>query len=152
MKTKIRQTKLAEFSRVKAITKKAYSIPYKQNGLITTPHESENEKEQVLKKEVFILAAIVDNKIVGAVRYRFEGSNNLYFFKLAVLKTYRNKGVGALLINKLEKIASAHNCKKVLLDCAREKKLDKYYERLGFKVDKTEKREKHCLVFMSKKI
>jgi GNAT superfamily N-acetyltransferase len=152
MKKIIRQAKLTEFSRVKAITKKAYSIPYKTNGLITTPHESENEKAQVLKKEVFILVAIVDNKIAGAVRYRFEGLNNLYFFKLAVLKTYRNKGIGASLINKLERVASQHNCKKVLLDCAREKKLDKYYEKLGFRVDKVEQRNKHCLVFMSKKI
>lgn len=152
IKALIRQAKFDELSRIIYITKLAYKIPYKNVNFVTQPHESKDEQEQIKNKEEFIIVAIIKDKIVGAVRYKVDKQNNLYFFKLAVLKTYRGFGAGSLLIDKIEKIASKKGCTKLMLDCAQEKKLDGYYKKFGFKVDKIEEKIKHHVVYMSKKI
>ena len=148
----IRQFKIRELIRVRYITKLAYKVPYKEETLITKPHESEDEENKIKNKEEFILVALIEDKIVGAVRYNFNELNNLYFFKLAVLKSYRKCGIGFLLINEIEKIAKKKGCKKVLLDCAQEKRLDEYYKKFGFSINKVEKKINHHAVYMSKSI
>ena len=117
----IKHAKLNELSRVEYITKLSYKIPYKNNTLITKLHEPKNIKDSFLKKEFYVIVAVQDNKIVGAVRYKFIEKNQLYFYKLAVLKTYRNKSVGSMLIKEVEKVAERKGRTKILLDCAREK-------------------------------
>jgi len=116
----IRHAKLNELPRVKYITKLAYKIPYKDNTLVTKSHEPKNIKDSFLKKEFHIIVAVYNNKIVGAVRYKFDNKGYLYFYKLAVLKTYRNLGIGSLLIGELEKVAVKKSCAMILLDCAHE--------------------------------
>jgi len=148
----LRHAKLNELARVKFITKLAYKIPYKENTLITKSHEPKDVKEQFSRKEFFIIVAFYNDKIVGAVRYKIDKANNLYFYKLAVLKTYRKLGIGSLLIGELEKVAIKKSCAKILLDCAQEKKLDDYYKKFGFKIDKIEPHLDHHDVYMSKKI
>ncbi len=151
-KISIRPIKLIELPRVLYITKLAYKVPFKKNTLITKSHEPKNIRESFLNKEFFVIAAIIKNKIIGSIRYKFVKNNNLYCYKLAVLKTFRNKGVGSSLINKLEKIAKIKKCRKILLDCAQEKKLPDYYKELGFKIDKVEKHLDHHDVYMSKSV
>ena len=151
-KVSVRRAKLNEYSRIKFITKLAYKIPYKKDTLVTKPHESKDEECQFKKKKVHILVATAGNKIVGAIRYKLSKPNNLYFFKLAVLKTYRNAGIGSLLISELEKIAKKKGVQKMSLDCAKEKKLDRYYIKFGFKIEKVEDKNRHRLVHMSKKV
>lgn len=87
----IKYATLSELSRVMLVTKLAYKIPYKENTLVTKPHEPENIKEKFLNKDFFVLTAVCDDKIVGAVRYEIRENNHLYFFKLAVLKPYRKQ-------------------------------------------------------------
>lgn len=151
-KTAIKSAGVNDLARVIAITKSAYKAPYKKGGLITVSFESSDIKEKFLKKDFFVLTAIIDDKIVGAVRYKFDQDGNLYLYKLAVLKTYRRLGIGSLLINKLEKIARKKGCKKILLDCAKEKGLVEFYEKFGFQVDKVKKHQDHHDVFMSKAV
>jgi len=67
----VKHAKLNELSRVKYITKLAYKIPYKNNTLITKSHEPKNIKDSFLKKEFYVIVAVQDNKIIGAVRYKF---------------------------------------------------------------------------------
>ena len=148
----IKHAKLNELPRVKYITKLAYKIPYKNNTLITKSHEPKNIKDSFFKKEFYVIVAVQDNKIVGAVRYKFIEKNQLYFYKLAVLKTYRNKGMGSTLIKEVEKVAERKGCAKILLECAREKKLSEYYQKLGFKIDIIKKHFDHHDVYMSKRI
>ena len=119
---------------------------------MTRSHESKDLIEQFLKKEFFALVAIVNDKIIGAVRYKFDNNNNLYFYKLAVLKTHRKNNVGASLIGELKKIAAKKNCAKIHLDCAQEKKLDIYYKKFGFKIDKIKPHLDHHDVYMSKRV
>jgi GNAT superfamily N-acetyltransferase len=150
--TTLKQAKLSDLARVIYVTKQAYKTPYKKNTLITKTHEPKDVKEQFLSKAFFVIVAIQNNKIVGAIRYKFIGKNSLYFFKLAVLKTYRNKSIGSLLVNEIEKVANKKNCNKILLDCAQEKKLHDYYKKLCYKIDKIKKHLDHHDVYMSKKL
>ncbi len=147
-----RQAKLSELSRVSYITKLAYKIPYKENALVTKSHEPKDLAERFLKKEFFIIVVIIDSKIVGAVRYKFVEKSNLYLYQLAVLKTQRKKGIGAILISEIEKIAKKKGCDKITLDCAEEKKLAGYYQKFGFKIDEIKKHLDHHDVYMSKKV
>lgn len=148
----IRHANLNELSRVISITKLAYKIPYKKDTLVTKSHESKDVNEQFSKNKFFIIVAVFNDKIVGAVRYKFVENRGLYFYKLAVLKTHRNKGIGALLIDEIENIAKKKKYNKILLDCAREKKLHDYYKKFGFQIDEIKKHLDHHDVYMSKKI
>lgn len=148
----IRNAKSNELFRIKYITKLAYKIPYKENTPTTKPHKSNNIKINFFKKEFFVIVAILNNKIVGAVRYKFFEENSLYFYKLAVLKTHRNKGIGVLLVSQIEAIANKKGLTKILLDCMQEKKLPEYYKKLGYKIDKVKQHQDHYDVYMSKKI
>ena len=148
----IRHAKSNELLRIKYITKLAYKIPYKENTLITKSHEPNNIKSSFFKKEFFVIVAIFNDKIVGAVRYKLLGENSLYFYKLAVLKTHRNKGVGALLINQIEAVAKKKGITEIELDCAQEKNLPEYYKKFGYKINKVKQHQDHHDVYMSKRI
>lgn len=148
----IRHAKFIELPRIILITKLAYKIPYKENTITTKPHEPENVKQMFLNKKFFVLAAVCDDKIVGAARYEIREKSILYFFKLAVLKAYRKQHIGTLLVKKIESIAKRKKCGKIQLDCVKEKKLDGYYKKFGFKIDTIRKHHDYHEVYMSKKI
>jgi len=148
----IRYAKSNELLRIKYITKLAYKIPYRENTFITKSYEPDNIKSSFLEKEFFIIVAVFNNKIVGAIRYKLFEKNSLYFYKLAVLKTHRNKGIGALLIKQIEVVAKRRGLTKILLDCMQEKKLPEYYKKFGYKIDKIKQHQDHHDVCMSKKI
>lgn len=152
VKFSIRHAKLNELPRIKYITKLAYKIPYRENTSITKSHEPDNIKSGFSEKEFFIIVAIFNDKIVGAVRYKFLEKNSLYFYKLAVLKTHRNKGIGTSLIKQTEVAAKRKGITKILLDCMQEKKLVEYYKKFGYKIDKVKRHQDHHDVYMSKKI
>ena len=152
IKFSIRHAKLNELLRIKYITKLAYKIPYKEDTLITKSYEPDNIKSSFSKKEVFIIVAIFNDRIVGAVRYKFFEKNSLYFYKLAVLKTHRNKSIGTSLIKQVEVIAKKKGIAKIKLDCAQEKKIPEYYKKFGYKIDKVKQHQNHHDVYMSKKI
>jgi len=147
-----RHAKQNELARVTFITKLAYKIPYKENTLITKSHEPKDIADHFKNKKLFIIVACYNNKIVGAVRYKLNKRNSLYFYKLAVLKTYRNLGIGSSLVLELEKIALKNGYVKIFLDCAQEKKLTNYYKKFGYKIDKIKKHLDHHDVYMSKKL
>lgn len=154
-KFSIRHAQISELPRVMLITKLAYKIPYKEGALITKSHEPVDIKIQFSNKNFFALIAVLDGKIVGAVRYKFLESGDIYLYKLAVLKSYRNRkirSIGNVLVDEVEKIAIKKKCKKLLLDCAQEKELTHYYKDLGYKVDKVKKHLDHHDVYMSKKV
>lgn len=147
-----RHVTINELSRIMLITKLAYQAPHKENSVITKPHEPENTREMFLSKKFFVLAAVCDDKIIGAVRYEIRENNSLYFFKLAVLKAYRKQHIGSALVKNIEHIAKRKQCAKIQLDCLKEKQLDGFYKRLGFKVDTMKRHKEYHKIYMSKKI
>ncbi len=148
----IRYAESNELTRILYITKLAYKVPYKENTPVTAPHEPVNIRERFLKNEIKIVVAILDNKIVGSVRYELMAENCLYLNKLAVLKTHRNKGIGSALIKEVEKIAANKHYREIRFDCLREKKLPNYYKKLGYIVERIKKHRGYHEVYMSKRV
>lgn len=148
----IRKAELNDLQEIAEVTKEAYSVPKNKTGLVTNADNFSKLLEDFQQRKIEILIAILDKKIIGAIRYKFPDSDNAYFCKLAVRKEYRNQGIATQLIQHVELIAKEKNCKKILLDCALEKGLVPYYEKLGYKVDKIKKHHDHHDVDMSKKL
>ena len=148
----IRKAKIDELSRVLYVTKIAYRSPFIRNGIVTKAHQSKELKDDFLSKKVGILVAIFLGKIVGVQKYKKLENKKLYIFQLAVLKTYRGRGIGTLLLKETEKIAKENKLKMVVLDCMQEKHLPEYYEKLGYKIDEVKKQKDYHIVYMSKKV
>ena len=119
----IRKAKLEELSRINYVTNIAYKSPFLKNGIVTKAHQSKELKDDFLNKKVGVLVALSSGKIVGVQKYKELDDKKLYIFQLAVLKTYRGKGIGNKLLNETEKIAKEKKLKMITLDCMREKHL-----------------------------
>lgn len=130
----IRKPLSEEILEIKVLTEKAFKEPYLDNGLVTTPKELEDLKERFEAGAIGILAAYVDNKMIGAVRYEVREGNRLRIFRLAVLKKFRFNGVASALLLAAEAEAKKLNCQVVGLDCVLEKCLQPYYEKRGYRV------------------
>lgn len=148
----IRKAKIADLKRVSYITKIAWKKPYNEHGVVYGFSESLDLAEQIRKRNIFILVATLDNKIIGAIRYEFLNKNQIYFSKLVTLPSYRGVGVGQALINKLESIAQKEKVKKISLDVMEEKLLVPYYKKIGYKVLRKVKFLNHHEVYMFKNL
>ena len=148
----IRPVKLNEISKVQYITELAYQIPYKESGILTKPHEPKDIEEKIKRNDISIFVAVLDGEIVGAVRCEIQGSGSLYFSHLAVSEDYRNQGIGARLVNAIEEFGKTKKLKSVIFDCLKEKKLDEYYEKLGYRIDNMKEDKGYHKVYMSKSL
>jgi len=149
---KIRSAKIEDLKRISYITRIAWGKPYKKDGVINSFHEVPNFAEQFTDKKLFILVAILNDKIIGALRYEFRNKAEIYFSKLVTLPSARGQGVGSSLIKKLESLAKRRKIKKISLDCMEEKLLIPFYQKLGYKIVKKVKHLDHHDVYFSKKI
>ncbi len=149
---KVRVAKIEDIPRISYITKIAYKSPFVLGGIVTKPHNNPSLYEDFTARKIYILVAEVDGKIVGAIRYSKIDNNKIYLSQLVVLKSYRGMKVGEKLIEGIEKTAIKKNFKKVTLDCMKEKHLDKYYKKLGYKIDDIKSVKDYHMVYMSKKI
>lgn len=148
----IKKAKIEELSRINYVTNIAYKSPFIKNGIVTKAHQSKELKDDFLSKKVGIIVAISSGKIVGVQKYKELDNKKLYIFQLAVLKTYRGKGIGSQLLKETEKIAKEKKLKMITLDCMKEKHLPEYYEKLGYKIDEVKKQKDYHMVYMSKTI
>lgn len=148
----IRKAKIEELSRINYVTNVAYKSPFIKNGIVTKAHQSKELKDDFLSKKVGIIVAISSGKIVGVQKYKELDNKKLYIFQLAVLKTFRGKGIGTQLLKETEKIAKKMRLKIITLDCMKEKHLPEYYEKLGYKIDQIKKQKDYHIVYMSKTI
>lgn len=148
----IREAKSNELNRISYVTKIAYKSPFVKNGVVTKAHESKDLKDDFLNKKVGIRVAVFSGKIVGVQKYKELDNKKLYIFQLAVLKTYRGRGIGTQLLKEIEKVAKEKKIKIITLDCMKEKHLPAYYETLGYKIDEIKKQKDYHMVYMSKYI
>lgn len=143
MEHRIKRPDKSETLRVKHLTRRAYAYPYKTGGIITKPKEPEKEKGKTL-------AAYLGERMVGAVRYQVNGEE-LYFYRLAVLKRWRCRGIGSALVAAVEKVAIARGCQRVSLSCLIEKRLPSFYAKLGYQQSKRANFGRFKGVFMVKR-
>ena len=148
---KIRRAKPEDLDRVKCVTRQAYKIPIKQHGFVTRVTEPETLRRDLADDRLSILVAVVDAKIVGAIRYEVT-DNDIYLFRLAVLKTFRKRGVASRLVEAVEKAAEKGGYGMVRLDCVEEKGLAPYYQKLGYVIDKIIDHGFYHGVYMSKRV
>lgn len=97
-------------------------------------------KNEIENNNVYV--AKIDNKVRGVFLLREydkfwkDSKNSFYIHHLATDINY--PGLGKIMINKIKEIASQNNKLYVRLDCVKEnKKLNKYYEKLGFVLKKS---------------
>ncbi len=89
------------------------------------------------QKNAFGIVALdldADEKLIafGSLHFSRKIRGGLIGFieDVVVLKSYRNKGIGKLLINNLIDKAKKEYCYKLVLECRKENQ--SYYEKLGF--------------------
>ncbi len=164
MNIEIQEAKLEEIEEVVKITNDSFNIPYQKEDY----ELKYNEPAETLKKEfesgkTKVLVATLDGKIIGAQRYTladekfapYENNETRYIVvinKLAVLKEYRNQGIGEKLMAEAEKRIRNEGCQIIVLDCMLEKNLPQHYEKLGFKEYKNVKHLDHHDIYMFKKL
>lgn len=142
MEHRIKRPSKKEVVRVKLLTKRAYAYPYKAGGAITKPKEPEREAGKTL-------AAYLGERMVGAIRYQVRG-DDLYFYRLAVLKRWRCRGIGSALVAAVEGVARAKCCRSASLFCLISKRLPPFYAKMGYKTVKKAKMGGLKGVFMVK--
>ena len=95
-----------------------------------------DEPEEIQKKlqrdpDLFLLAED-DGKVMGSVIGGFDGRRGLVYH-LAVTEDYRNQGVGALLMEELEKSLRAKVCIRIYLLVTRDNpEAIAFYEKHGW--------------------
>ena len=102
------------------------SIDFKKAWNDFSSNSSSNSIVAIYRKKIVAYGSIViENKIRGEVAGHIED--------IVVDKEMRGKMLGVKLVKKLIKIGESKNCYRVTLFC--DKKLIKFYERNGFKVN-----------------
>jgi ribosomal protein S18 acetylase RimI-like enzyme len=146
----IEKAKINDAERILEIQKIAYIAQakiyndYTISPLVETLEELLGDFE---KKTIY--KATVDNSIVGSIRGMSE-KGTCHIGRLAVLPEYQSKGIGTILIKKIEEAFC--DCKRFELFTGN-KSTDniRLYEKLGYKMFKTEKYDdKASIVYLEK--
>jgi predicted N-acetyltransferase YhbS len=130
----IREASAEEPPAILAVMQVAYT---EYQGVLDPPSGVHRETLRSLREQLaasHILAARVENALVGCVLYRAE-SDHLCLGRLAVRPEFRNRGLGAALVNFVEDRArelSVHRVRLGVRFVLRD--LRSWYERLGYAV------------------
>lgn len=160
MNIEVRDVKLGELEEVVKITNDAFNVPYQKDEYELKYNEPpEKLVEEFKSGKTKVVVAVLDNKIVGAQRYADAGSKfapynkeGVEIKKLAVLKEFRNQGVGERLIKETEKKIRDSGRSIIVLECVLEKNLAPHYKNLGFQEYRTVEHGDHHDVYMFKKL
>lgn len=89
---------------------------WKQNSITVTPSDSPQEVKQAarLHPQLFIVGIDPDKHIIGTVWGTFDGRRG-YVAHLAVDAPYRTRGLGSLLMERVENEFMKMNCYKIHL-------------------------------------
>lgn len=109
---------------------------------------SEKEMIEVFRERLGVwhmFIAVEDGKVIGTASVHFErkfyrgGRRVAHIEDVAVLPSYQGKGVGRLLMQKLEQLAKNKDCYKAILDCAEHNVA--FYEKLGYRRQENQMRK-----------
>jgi GNAT superfamily N-acetyltransferase len=79
----------------------------------------------------FVYKATDDGKIIGAAKGKFK-AGVIHLQTIIVTKSYRKKGVGKMLIDKIVNWGKNLRAHKIMLSTMEKWEASKFYERLGF--------------------
>lgn len=89
---------------------------------------------RIISDSVHVLAAFRDSEIAGTVSLRKKNVGELYFQSMGVKPSQAGKGIGGLLLKKIEEIAIEKGCAEILLDTFYAlTPAIRLYEKFGFK-------------------
>lgn len=109
-----------------------YRSFYTPAAFADTVRTAEVFEQRIISPEVDVLVALLGREIVGTASAKLTG-DELYFFSMGVKPDCSGKGVGRLLLEKIEGIAREKNCATVSLEtCRFLTKAIALYERFGF--------------------
>ncbi|HYF51766.1 MAG TPA: GNAT family N-acetyltransferase [Planctomycetota bacterium] len=97
------------------------------------PNHAALQRRQALGENAVTLVALIQNQIVGVVRYR-EESPRLHVFGLAVDERFRRRSVARVLLEEIASRAVAGSFQCVSLFTIRQTGNVSIFERLGFEV------------------
>jgi GNAT superfamily N-acetyltransferase len=109
---------------------------WKQSGLVISDYEREQYELQTLMaaNPTMCLIATAEKQIIGTI----IGANNgrrVWIYHLAVLPDWQGKGVGSLLLSKVEEKATQQGATKLLLGVGLSNlKVVPFYEKQGYSV------------------
>jgi GNAT superfamily N-acetyltransferase len=90
-------------------------------------------EQRIIAPDIDVFIAERENEIVGTVCAKVIESDELYFFSMAVKPEGAGKGVGYLLLQRIESIAREKGCRTVSLEtCPFLTRAISVYERFGF--------------------
>ncbi len=93
----------------------------------------EKISELIASVGVSIELAIEDQKVIGCVQLRKEPEGVLYFGMLTVRPDIQSRGVGKLILERIENIAKRGKCKKIRMSVIHlRSELIAFYERRGY--------------------
>ena len=104
---------------------KFYNLDYLENQLVN-------------ENQVFLLIE-ENNKYLGFCAYELncESSNKTKLHKIYVLPETQGKGIGKILLNEVEKIASVNNNSALFLNVNRYNNAQEFYKKQGYSVINT---------------
>jgi len=80
-----------------------------------------------------IQVVLADKKVVGSIVLNSHGDEVTFFYRFAIKKEFRNKGIGSKLLEKVEKLAKERGAKSVAFYVNDSKEdLKEYYKRRGY--------------------
>ncbi|SFA73879.1 Ribosomal protein S18 acetylase RimI [Flavobacterium swingsii] len=96
-------------------------------------------EEQMLQKNQVFLLIEENNKYLGFCAYELncESLNKTKLHKIYVLPETQGKGIGKILLNEVEKIASENNNSALFLNVNRYNNAQEFYKKQGYSVIKT---------------
>ncbi len=137
----VRRAKPEDAEAIQAITIEAFEKYCEMAGLDDI--EALNETIDDIKRDIdekVVLAAFIDNEVVGSVRVEIRDDHTAYLSRFGVSTRYQNLGIGKALMNMVD-ITMRHNSVKcIMLNTASHVfSLVRFYYGRGFYIDSTTK-------------
>lgn len=149
----IRKAALDDAEAIRDIVRDSFAMYFEAIGITGSLDALQESLEDIRKdiesKEVFI--AFIDQTPVGTVRVKLNLDGNAYISRFGVRTNYHNIGIGKSLLNLVDKLMAANECKSVSLHtAAKNSDLIRFYYGRGFYVDSTTKDHGYIRALMVK--
>lgn len=116
-----------------------------QNKLTTTEYQSIRETtdwcslkndmvEKALKNDLFSISVYDKDKLIGIGRVIGDGAIYFYLQDIIVIPEYQNKGIGLLMMEKIEEYFSIAANSNSFIGLMAAKDVKEFYEKFGYKV------------------